>query len=105
MVPVSNRDEYFALLRSGHTPLLAQMEAPWCGDCHNALPELESIADTFRGRLTVLRLDADADSTLREEFELQGYPTYIFAERGRVVASCRGAPHFGLRRLVELLVP
>jgi thioredoxin-like negative regulator of GroEL len=105
MVPVRTRDEYLALLRSGDPPLLAQMEAPWCGDCHNALPELETIANTFRGRLTVLRLDADADSRLREEFELQGYPTYIFAESGRVTATCLGAPDFGLTRLVELLVP
>lgn len=104
MVPLVSRDEYVALVRSGGS-LLAQVEAPWCGDCHNALPELEAIAETYRDELTVLRLNADADSRLREEYHLQGYPTYLFVEQGTVTASCLGAPEFGLTRLVEILVP
>lgn len=105
MVPLVSREEYVALVRSRGGPLLAQLEAPWCGDCHTALPELEAIADAYHGELTVLRLDADTDPRLREEFHLQGYPTYVFVEQGRVTASCLGAPDFGLTRLVEILVP
>lgn len=105
MVPLVSREEYVALVRSRAGPLLAQLEAPWCGDCHTAIPELEAIADAYHGELTVLRMDADTDPRLREEFHLRGYPTYVFVEQGRVAASCFGAPDFGLTRLVEILVP
>lgn len=104
MVPLVSRDEYLGLLRSSSS-LLAQFEASWCGDCHSALPELEAIADRFRDELTVLRMDADTDRRLRDEFQLQGYPTYAFFEQGTMTASCFGAPEFGLTRLVEILVP
>lgn len=105
MVPVRTRDEYVALSRARDAPLLLQMEAPWCGDCHHALPELEAVAERYGDRLTVMRLNADADPRLREEFGLQGYPTYVFVENERVTASCLGAPEFGLTRLVEIIVP
>ena len=105
MVPLVSREEYVALVRSHGRPVLAQLEAPWCGDCHLAVPELEAIADAYHDELTVLRLDADTDPRLREEFNLQGYPTYVLVEQGRVTASCLGAPDFGLSRLVEILVP
>lgn len=105
MVPVRTASEYATLLRASPLPSLAQLEAPWCGECHSALPELETIAAGYRDRLTVLRLDADRDRALRDAYQVQGYPTYLFAENGRVRASCYGEPEFGLTRLVELLLP
>lgn len=104
MVPLVSRDDYLALLQSGGS-LLAQLEAPWCGDCHEALPQLDAIAQRYGNELTVLRMDADTDPRLRDEFQLQGYPTYVFVEQGVVTASCLGEPEFGLARLVEILVP
>ena len=105
MVPLVSREEYVALVRSQARPVLAQLEAPWCGDCHAAVPQLEAIAAAYPDQLTVLRMDADTDPRLREEFHLQGYPTYVLVEQGRVTASCLGEPDFGLTRLVEILVP
>lgn len=105
MVPLYTLCEYDTVLRTSERPVLVQLEADWCGNCHEALPELQRIAERHADRLTVLRVDADRERSLQDRYQLEGYPTYLFAERGRITASCLGAPDFGLGRLVDLLLP
>lgn len=105
MVPLYTVSEYDTVLHDSELPLFVQLEAAWCGNCHEVMPELEAIADRHSGRLAVLRVDADEEPEIKERYQVEGYPTYLFAENGRVTASCLDPPGFGLTRLVELLLP
>eukprot|EP00920_Eleutheroschizon_duboscqi_P034358 GHVT01082538.1.p2 GENE.GHVT01082538.1~~GHVT01082538.1.p2 ORF type:complete len:163 (+),score=25.98 GHVT01082538.1:444-932(+) len=58
--------------------VLVEFYAPWCGHCKRLEPEYEDAAKRLKddGSKVVLgKLDATAESTLADRFEIRGYPT------------------------------
>jgi thioredoxin len=65
--------------------------AEWCAPCKLLKPVLEEIADTLGGRLTVVRLDADAAPTVAGTYGVQSLPTLLLFQNGEPVQRLVGA--------------
>ena len=71
----SNFDDI--VLKSGK-PALVEFFAPWCGHCKNLAPVYEELATNFEsqgGKVTIAKVDADAEKSLGKRFGIQGFPT------------------------------
>jgi protein disulfide-isomerase A6 len=71
----SNFDDI--VLKSGK-PALVEFFAPWCGHCKNLAPVYEELAQAFefaKDKVTIAKVDADAEKSLGKRFGVQGYPT------------------------------
>ncbi|KAF2863244.1 thioredoxin/protein disulfide isomerase [Piedraia hortae CBS 480.64] len=71
----SNFDE--VVLKSGK-PALVEFFAPWCGHCKNLAPVYEELAEKFAfadSKVTIAKVDADAEKDLGQRFGIQGFPT------------------------------
>ncbi|KAJ5997464.1 hypothetical protein N7499_006140 [Penicillium canescens] len=71
----SNFDD--VVLKSGK-PALVEFFAPWCGHCKTLAPVYEELAQTFasvQDKVTVAKVDADAERSLGKRFGVQGFPT------------------------------
>lgn len=71
----SNFDDI--VLKSGK-PALVEFFAPWCGHCKNLAPVYEELATSFesaKDKVTVAKVDADAEKELGRRFGVQGFPT------------------------------
>ncbi|KAJ5246183.1 Protein disulfide-isomerase tigA [Penicillium chermesinum] len=71
----SNFDE--VVLKSGK-PALVEFFAPWCGHCKNLAPVYEELGAAFafaEDKVTVAKVDADANRELGKRFGIQGFPT------------------------------
>ena len=73
------------------TPVLVDYWAEWCGPCKMIAPVLEDVAKTYAGRLTVAKLDIDANPATPGKYGIRGIPTVILYKDGQVHAQKVGA--------------
>ncbi len=73
------------------TPVLVDYWAEWCGPCKMIAPVLEDVAKEYAGRLTVAKLDIDANPGITSQFGIRGIPTLILFKGGKPHAQKVGA--------------
>jgi thioredoxin 1 len=83
-------------------PILVDFHADWCGPCKMMAPVIDKIASDFDGRLTVGRLDVDANTGVAMRYGIMGIPTLGIFQGGKLVDRLVGYPGpAGVRAFVE----
>lgn len=70
---------------------LVDFWAVWCGPCQAIAPVIEQIADEFRGRVKVAKLDTDSNQNTAVRFNVRSIPTIMFFKDGKHVDTVIGA--------------
>jgi thioredoxin 1 len=78
-----------AVLKSS-VPVLVDFWAPWCGPCVAIGPTLEQLAEEFKGRLTVAKMNVDENANTPSQFGVRSIPYIVLVKDGKVVDSVVG---------------
>jgi thioredoxin 1 len=62
----------------GALPTIVNFYATWCGPCMMFAPVLEKIAEEFKGRINVYKMDVDVTPEVPREFSVLSVPTTLF---------------------------
>ena len=75
-----------------HSPGLTIVDlwAEWCLPCKNLAPILDQIAEEYRGKIKVTKLDVDANPAVPGLYGVTGIPTLLVFEGGEFVDSIVG---------------
>ena len=92
------------VLKAG-TPVLVDYWAEWCGPCKMIAPILDDVAKSYAGKLTVAKLDIDANPGVPAKYGIRGIPTLMVFKDGQVAATKIGAlPKGKLMEWVESVI-
>lgn len=72
-------------------PVLVDFWAPWCGPCVAIAPTLEQLAEEFKGRVTIAKMNVDENANTPSQFGVRSIPYLVIMKNGKVVDSAVGA--------------
>jgi thioredoxin 1 len=71
--PVNQQWKY-----EGKLPAIVDFYATWCAPCKKLSPLLEDLAEKYKGKIIVYRVDVDAEQQLAQSMGIQSTPTLLF---------------------------
>ena len=84
-------DKFLDFIASQEGPVLADFWAAWCGPCRMMEPVLKELAQEWKGRASVVKINTDEQPALAQRFGITAMPTMVLFDKGREVHRIRGA--------------
>jgi thioredoxin 1 len=101
LLHVTDGDFDQKILKSG-LPALVDFWAAWCGPCRTVGPIVEELATEYAGKITVAKLDVDANKETPSKYGVRGIPTLMLFKGGQMVDQIVGAvPKSRIKELLD----
>jgi thioredoxin 1 len=83
-------------------PVLLDFWAEWCNPCRMIAPSVEQLAETYKGKIVVGKVNVDAEADLAQQYNIISIPTLLMFKGGEVSAQKVGAfPKHDIEALIK----
>lgn len=86
-------------------PVLVDFWAEWCSPCRQLSPIVDELADQYRGRLRVAKVDTDTNPVTPATYGVMNLPSLLFFQDGQLVQQLTGGvTKMRLRKAIDEIV-
>jgi thioredoxin len=76
---------------AGDKPAIIDFYADWCGPCKQVAPIMEELANEYKGKIYIYKIDTDAEPQLAQEFGISAIPSILFVPMNEKPQMSQGA--------------
>jgi thioredoxin len=84
------RENFEREVMNSDKPVLIDFWAPWCGPCRMLSPTISDIAEDFKDKVKVGKVNVDEEEELAAMFRVSSIPLLVVMKDGKVVNSAVG---------------
>ncbi len=86
----------------GDVPVIIDFYADWCGPCQSLAPVLEELSNEYGDKLTIYKVDTEAEQELAGAFAIRSIPSMLFIPKDGQPQMAQGAlPKTELKRIIK----
>lgn len=90
------------LIKADTVPVVVDFWAPWCEPCKVLKPLLEKLAEEYKGRFLLAKVNSDENPELAQHFGVRSIPSVKVLFRGQLVDEFNGAiPEGQIRQFLD----
>jgi len=71
-------------------PVVVDFGATWCGPCRDLAPTIDRLAERYKGKVKVCKVDVDKASDIAREYGISGIPNVMIFDAGQKQESLEG---------------
>ena len=102
MAMTINSDNFDQQVMKSSKPVLLDFWAVWCGPCRMVAPTVDKLAEDYKDKAVIGKVNVDEESELAEQFKVMSIPTIYILKDGQVVERMIGArPYDELAALLD----
>lgn len=84
-------DNFDELVMKSDKPVLLDFWAVWCGPCRMVAPTVDKLAEDYKDRAVIGKINVDEETELAEQFKVMSIPTIYILKNGQVAERMIGA--------------
>lgn len=84
-------ENYKDEVENSEKPVLLDFWAAWCGPCRMVGPTIDKLAEEFKGRAVIGKVNVDEQQSLAEKFKVMSIPSLFVLKNGEIVEKMVGA--------------
>ncbi len=73
-------------------PVLVDFSANWCGPCQMAGPIIDQLAEDYKGKVKIGKLNVDESPQIAQKYMVMSIPTVIIFKNGKEIKRQIGFP-------------
>lgn len=91
LIIINSESDFKSKILNSKLPSLVDFYADWCGPCRSIAPTINALADKYKGKANVAKVNVDKNQKLANQFKVQGIPCIVIIVDGKEVDRLIGA--------------